>query len=301
MPRAHANGIEIEYESFGAPDAEAMLLITGLGTQMLRWSEPFCELLVAQGYRVIRFDNRDAGLSTHFTGAAAPGLNELASALARGERPHVPYTLHDMVGDTLGLMDALGIDSAHVIGSSMGGMIGQLLASEHPQRVLSLTAIMSSTGNPALPQSSPEALAMLTRRPPDPCADEEGYLAHSTALARTIGSPGYPFDETAHRERALADLRRAYNPSGFGRQIAAIAVAGDLRPRLKTIAAPTLVIHGAEDPLVPPVCGKDIAENIPGANLMIIEGMGHDSPVQLYETVADAIVRNARRTHRAEV
>ena len=295
MPRTKANGIEIEYESFGAPDAEAMLLISGLGSQMLRWAAPFCDMLVARGHRVVRFDNRDAGLSTHFTGATAPDLAALAGAMAEGLRPEIPYTLHDMAEDTIGLLDALEIERAHFVGRSMGGMIAQLLAGNYPHRTRSLTAIMSSTGNPGLPPPTPAAMAMLMRRPPNPFDDEEGFLAHSATLARTIGSTGYPFDEAAQRSLALAEVKRAYNPSGFGRQIAAIAAMGDLRPMLRKIALPTLVIHGAQDPLIPPACGKDIAQNVQDAALMIVEGMGHDVPAPLYETVADAIVRNARK------
>lgn len=294
MPRTEANGIEIEYESFGAHDAETILLISGMGDQMLRWTVPFCELLAARGYRVIRFDNRDVGLSTHFTDAPFPDMATLAGALTKGERPEVPYTLHDMARDALGLLDALQIERAHVVGRSMGGMIAQLLAADYPHRARSLAAIMSSTGNPGLPQARPEVMAMLMRRPPNPVDDEDGFLAHRAAFARTIGSRAYPFDETAQREHALAELKRAYSPSGFGRQLAALAVTGDLRPRLKTITLPTLVIHGADDPLVPPACGKDIADNIRNATLMIVEGMGHELPPQLYETVADAIAHNAR-------
>jgi pimeloyl-ACP methyl ester carboxylesterase len=300
LPKITANGIEIEYESFGAASAEAMLLISGLGTQMLRWDAPFCEMLAARGYRVIRFDNRDAGLSTQFAHAPIPDLAALTGAMARGEHPQVPYTLHDMADDTLGLMDALGIERAHLVGRSMGGMIAQLLASEYPQRTLSLTAIMSSTGSPALPPPTPAAMAMLMKRPPNPFQDEDGYLAHSAALARAIGSPGYPLDAAAQRKLAQSELKRAYHPAGFGRQIAAIAATGDLRPRLGSITCPTLVVHGAEDPLVPPSCGKDIAQNVRDAALMIVEGMGHEVPAPLYETVADAIVRNARRPRRRE-
>ncbi|MGL4287197.1 MAG: alpha/beta fold hydrolase [Phreatobacter sp.] len=298
MTKVRANDIAIEYDSFGPNDAETMLLISGLGVQMIRWAVPFCEALAARGYRVIRFDNRDAGLSTHLDGAPVPELMVVARAVARGARPNVPYSLHDMADDAAGLLDALDIERAHVIGRSMGGMIAQLMASEHPDRVLSLTSIMSSTGNPGLPPAASEAVAALTRRAPDPSGDEEGFLAHAIGLARVIASPGYPFDETAQRAQALAELRRASNPAGFGRQIAAIAATGDRRARLNTITVPTLVVHGAADKLVPAAAGRDTAENIPGAELKVIDGMGHDLPPELYETVISAIVANARRACR---
>jgi pimeloyl-ACP methyl ester carboxylesterase len=295
MPRADANGIAIEYDSFGSEDAEPILLITGLGVQMIRWTVPFCETLAAHGYRVIRFDNRDAGLSTHFNNSPVPELAAVARAVALGERPVVPYTLYDMADDTIGLLDALEIVRAHIVGRSMGGMIAQLVASEHPNRTLSLTSIMSSTGNPGLPPATPEAMAVLTQRRPHPLEDEEGFLAHSVALFRVIGSPGYPFDEAAQRSLALAEAKRAYDPAGFGRQIAAITATGDRRARLNTIAAPCLVVHGADDPLIPVAGGEDTAANIKGAELKVIEGMGHDLPPALHETLALAIVALAQR------
>jgi pimeloyl-ACP methyl ester carboxylesterase len=294
MSSISANGIQIEYESFGAPDAEAMLLISGMGVQLTRWPTGFCERLAARGYRVIRFDNRDAGLSTAFAGEGMPDVHGIAAAMARGESPAVPYTLHDMARDAIGLLDALNIERAHIAGRSMGGMIGQLVAASYPGRVRSLVPIMSSTGNPALPPPTPEALATLLRRPPDPFADEAAYLDHAVAVAKTIGSPGYPFDAGAWRALALADLRRAWNPTGAARHMAAIVASGDLRGRLASITAPALVIHGMADPVFRPECGRDIAATIRGATLLMIEGMGHDVPPELYDTVIDAMVRNAR-------
>ncbi|MDR3513249.1 MAG: alpha/beta hydrolase [Caulobacteraceae bacterium] len=295
MARAEANGISIEYDSLGDDDAETILLVAGLGMQMVRWSAEFRETIAAQGFRVVRFDNRDVGLSTHFDDAPVPELNAVAQALARGERPDVPYTLYDMADDAAGLLDVLEIERAHIVGASMGGMIAQLIASEHPHRTLSLTSIMSNTGNPGLPPATAEAMAVLTQRPPSPFEDEAGFLAHSARSARVIGSPGFPFDEAAQRAEALAAAQRAYNPAGFGRQIAAITATGDRRARLNTIAAPTLVVHGAADPLVPLAGGQDTAANIRGAELKVIEGMGHDLPPALYETLALAIAANARR------
>lgn len=289
MNIAQANGIDLAWDQFGRAGDPTILLITGLGVQMIRWADPFCEDLAARGYRVIRFDNRDAGFSTHFSHVAPPDFGALAAALMAGQRPKVPYTLPDMAQDAVGLLDALAIDRAHVVGLSMGGMIAQIMASEHPRRVLSLTSIMAGTGNPALPQAAPDVLAMMMRPAPDPVADEAGFLAHRLAFTHRIAGAGYPVDEAAHRALVLEEVRRAYDPSGAGRQIAAIALAGDRRARLATISVPTLVIHGADDPLIPPACGADTAAAIPDAAFMLIDGMGHYLPAALHRTVADAI------------
>lgn len=295
MTAVKANDIDLTYDSFGDEADEAVLLIAGLGTQMIRWTVPFCEALAARGYRVIRFDNRDAGCSTHFSQFAPPDFSALAAALMAGQRPDVPYTLDDMAADAVGLLDVLAIDKAHIVGRSLGGMIAQIIASEHRERVLSLTSIMSSTGNPSLPQTAPDIMAMMMRPAPDPAADEAGFVAHGLAFARRIASIGNPFDEEAHRLLILEESRRAYDPGGFGRQIAAIAVTGDRRLRLATITVPTLVIHGTDDPLIPPACGEDTAAAIPDADFMLIDGMGHDLPPALYRTVIDAIDRTARQ------
>lgn len=295
MPKIKANGIDIEYDSFGDAAAEAILLISGLGTQMIRWRETFCQLLAEQGYFVIRFDNRDTGLSTHFDGAPRPELAELAAALSRGETPEVPYTLLDMANDAMGLLDALMIKRAHVVGRSMGGMIAQLLASEHAERVLSLVSIMSSTGNRELPQASPRLMAAMSAPAPHPLQDEQGYLAHCVAFSQMIAGRGHPFDASAQRDQALAEVKRAHYPLGVLRQIAAIAVAGDLRTRLASITAPTLVIHGLDDPLVPPEAGRDTAAHIKGAALMLIDGMGHELPPAQDALMIKAIIKNARR------
>jgi pimeloyl-ACP methyl ester carboxylesterase len=295
MTSVCANGITLHYDSFGPIDGDAIVLIAGLGTPMIRWPVPLCEDLAARGFRVIRFDNRDAGLSTHFAQCAAPDFAAMAAALARGQRLDVPYTLHDMAADTIGLLDALSIARAHLVGRSMGGMIAQLVASDYAPRVRSLTAIMSSTGNPALPSAAPEVMAMLSRPAPDPFADEAGFLAHSLGFARAIAGPGVPFDEDAHRAQIRAETSRAYDPGGFGRQLAAIAATGDIRPRLAAITAPTLVVHGTDDRLVPPACGADIAASVAGAELMLIDGMGHDLPPALYRRVSDAIAALAAR------
>ena len=276
MPRAKANGIEIEYETFGPDNAPAVLLINGLGSQMTRWPVPFCEKLVARGFRAIRFDNRDVGLSTWFQS---------------GDR----YTLSDMAADAMGLLDHLKIDRAHVVGVSMGGMIAQTVAIEHPDRVLSLTSIMSATGAPGTLDSTPEAAAVLTTPAPDPVADEEAFVAHGMRNARVIGSPAYPWADAPLRERVLSDMRRAFNPKGVQRQRGAIGASGDRTEKLKALKVPTVVVHGEADPLVPKAGGEATAAAIPGAELRIIPGMGHDLPEALYDTFIDAIADAAAR------
>ncbi|MFC4275789.1 alpha/beta fold hydrolase [Achromobacter aloeverae] len=293
MGLVKANGIVLGYDDFGDAHAEPMLLISGLGAQRLRWAAPFWANLVARGFRVIRHDNRDAGDSRHLDQAPVPDFAELARAAAEGRKPDVPYTLHDMVDDAVGLLDALDIERAHVVGSSMGGMIAQLLAARYPRRVLSLATLMSSTGNPELPGAAPEVLALLTGPAPHPATDEAAYLAHRMAQARRLAGPAFPFDEDARRALLRDELRCAYDPAGTARQLAAIAATGDIRPWLARVRAPTLVVHGADDPLVPPACGEDSAASIPGATLMMIDGMGHDLPAPLYPVLADAIARNA--------
>ena len=297
MPHAQANGITIAYDSIGPTTGEPLLLISGLGVQMTRWAMPFCEALAARGFRVIRFDNRDAGLSTRLTASPVPDIGALSAAAARGEGFAVPYTLLDMAADAIGLLDALAIDRAHLVGRSMGGMIAQLMAGMHPHRTRSLVPIMSSTNNPTLPPADPAMMALLTRRAPDPLDDEAAYIDHGLALARLIGSPGYPFDEAAWRRQLLAELRRAHAPAGFNRQIAAIVATGSLRPHLPQVAVPTCVIHGAEDRLIPVTGGRDIAAMIPGADLLVIKGMGHDMPPALHDCIIGAIDRTARRHH----
>lgn len=290
MQFAKTNGIELAWDSFSDEAGEPMLLIAGLGTQMVRWTVPFCRQLAAEGFRVIRFDNRDAGRSTHFMASPAPDFAALAAALGSGRRPEVPYTLDDMATDTVGLMDWLGIERAHVVGRSMGGMIAQIMASEHPDRVRSLTSIMSSTGNPALPQAAPDVMAMMMPSAPDPELDPESVLSQRLAFARRIAGSGYPFDEAAHRALLLDEIHREIGAGGIARQIAAMAVSGDRRSRLATITAPTLVVHGTDDPLIPPACGRDTAVSIPGAIFLEIDGMGHDLPPDCYRTVIEAIV-----------
>jgi pimeloyl-ACP methyl ester carboxylesterase len=298
MPQAQANGVTIEYETIGADNGEPLLLVMGLGAQMTRWPDALVHGLVRHGFRVIRYDNRDVGLSTHFHDAPVPDAREVIKARAEGRKPDVPYTLDDMAADGVALLDALGVRQAHVVGASMGGMIAQLIAADYPERVLSLTSIMSTTGNPGLDPATPEALAVITTPAPHP-SDEAAFRAHSYKNAVTIGSPAYPPDEAYIHQRAVSDAERAYDPAGVGRQYAAVIANGDRRPKLAKIKAPTVVLHGADDPLVPVSGGRDTAACIPGAELRVIPGMGHDLPPQLFEKVVEAVTA-ARDRARAQ-
>ncbi|QNQ08472.1 alpha/beta fold hydrolase [Sphingomonas alpina] len=290
--KIQANGIELEYESHGPDGAPVVLLIMGLGAQLTLWPIQFVEDLVARGYRAIRFDNRDVGLSAKFDAAGIPNLMQIAATLFAGLKPSVPYTLDDMAADAKGLLDALGIERAHILGGSMGGMIAQIFAATYPERTLSLTSIMSTTGNPAVPQASAAAMAALTTRPTS--TDLDAILAHGINVARVIGSPAYPADAELLRQRIQRDFERSFHPAGFTRQMAAIYAGGDRRKLIATIAAPTMVIHGVDDPLVPVEGGRDTAAAIPGAKLREIPGMGHDIPVALIPTILDAFEEVAR-------
>ena len=292
MPKTTANGIEIHYEEQGDPAAPAMLLIMGFGAQLTLWPDELVEALAAQGFRVIRYDNRDVGLSQKFDGVKAPGLVKMTLLSKIGFTPKVPYTLADMADDGVGLLDALGIERAHIVGASMGGMIAQHVAARHPDRCLSLTTVFSTTGNPKLPPARPEAMKALITRPD---STEEGVLEHGMMLARTIGSPGYPAPEDRLRERTLASVRRSFYPEGPTRHLSAIVADGDRRAMLRDIAVPTLVLHGEDDPLVPCEGGRDTAASIPGAKLKTIPGWGHDLPLELVDELAGAIGEHARQ------
>ncbi|ASP31477.1 alpha/beta hydrolase [Qipengyuania flava] len=294
MPKTTANGIEIHYEEQGDPAAPAMLLIMGFGAQLTLWPDELVEALAAQGFRVIRYDNRDVGLSQKFDGVKAPGLVKMTLLSKIGFTPKVPYTLADMADDGVGLLDALGIERAHIVGASMGGMIAQHVAARHPDRCLSLTTVFSTTGNPKLPPARPEAMKALITRPD---STEEGVLVeHGMMLARTIGSPGYPAPEDRLRERTLASVRRSFYPEGPTRHLSAIVADGDRRAMLRDIAVPTLVLHGEDDPLVPCEGGRDTAASIPDARLKTIPGWGHDLPLELVDELAGAIGEHARQS-----
>ena len=287
---ARANGIDICYEIFGDAAAEPMLLIMGLGAQMVLWDDDFCLKLAARGFRVIRFDNRDIGKSSKLTGGKPLGAVELLKLRFLKIPVAAPYKLRDMAGDTIGLMDALGIKSAHLVGASMGGMIAQEIAISFPSRVRSLTSIMSTTGNPKLPPPSREATAVLMAPPP---ASKEEYLERFAQTWKVLRVGSFPQDEALDRGRAERMFERGLNPAGVGRQLRAILASGSRKERLGQVKAPALVIHGTVDPLVRPEGGKDTAASIPGAKLLMIEGMGHALPIPMWPQVIDAIAEHA--------
>jgi pimeloyl-ACP methyl ester carboxylesterase len=287
----HANlpsGVRIEYEVAGIESAPLIVLIMGLGMQLTAWPVPLVEGLVARGYRVLRFDNRDIGLSDRMPGSKPIDLRAAGVRAMLGFKVRAPYTLEDMAADTLGLMDTLGVDRAHVVGASMGGMIAQVLAAGWPARVASLTSIMSSSG--ALRFNfhvSPATRALLT--PPPRGADEEQLIDHMERVWTLIGSPGLQQPREVLRERLRANLRRAYDPAGVARQMLAIMASGDRRPLLRRITVPTLVMHGERDPLVPIAAGRDTAAHVPGAVFRAIPGMGHDLPESLVPRLVEEI------------
>ncbi|MGI3170396.1 alpha/beta fold hydrolase [Pseudooceanicola sp. C21-150M6] len=291
--------LRLAHEQFGLEGAPVILLISGLATQMIRWTDHFCAGLAARGYRVIRFDNRDAGLSPHLDGAPAPPLDALIEELRQGRIPKLPYALPDMAADVVALMEELGIAKAHVVGRSMGGMIAQIMACRYPDRILTLTSIMSGTGNPHLPGPAPEVMALMAGPRPDPATDPEDYMERSLAFARRIAGQGAPFDAVEQRGFIAEERRRAHDPAGGARQLAAMATAGDRRVALAALSLPALVIHGTDDPLILPVHGQDTAEVIPGAELLMIDGMGHDIPAAFATAIIDAIDRMTRRAMRS--
>ena len=287
---AKSNGIELCYEIFGKADAPPLFLIMGLGAQMIHWDDEFCAMLAARGFRVIRFDNRDIGQSTKLSGGKKLTAFELIKLRLLGSPVASVYKLSDMAADTIGLMDTLGIAKAHIVGASMGGMIAQEIAMRYPQRVLSLTSIMSSTGNPKLPQPTREATALLMAAPP---TTYEDYLARFAQTWKLLRVGSFPEDEAKDRSRAERTYARGLNPAGVGRQLRAILASGNRKPRLGAVTAPTLVIHGTVDPLVRPEAGRDTAASIPGAKLIEIAGMGHALPIPMWPQIVGAIADHA--------
>jgi pimeloyl-ACP methyl ester carboxylesterase len=288
MPLASTNGIELEYEVFGDSADPAMLLVMGLGMQLLAWDEDFCKMLAERGFYVIRFDNRDVGLSTKIEDAPVPDL----FAVMAGDGSSAGYTIEDMADDAAGLLDHLEIEAAHVVGVSMGGMIAQALAINHPDRVLTLTSIMSTTGDRAVGQPRESAIPALISPAP---ADRDAYIEYTLNLFKLIGSPAYPMDEDQFRALAAASYDRMHYPIGFMRQLAAIVASPERTQALGSARAPTLVIHGEDDPLIVVSGGEATAKAIPGAKLMKVAGMGHDLPRELWPEFVDAIVENTER------
>jgi len=287
---ARANGIEIVYDMFGDSDNPPVLLIIGLGQQMIAWDEEFCAQIAARGYWVIRFDNRDTGRSTKLDKAGIPNMAVVFEAMIKGKPVDSPYSLLDMADDAVGLLDTLGIESTHVVGESMGGMIAQRMVIHHTDRVRTLTSIMSSTGEPGLPPPTPAAMDILANRPP---TDREGYVEDYVERWRVLNGQKLPYDEEAFGELGARIFDRGLNPPGFARQLTAIIADGSRKQTLKSVTVPTLIIHGDADPLVPVECGIDTANSVPGSELLIIEGMGHTFPRQIWAKVIDAIVHHA--------
>jgi pimeloyl-ACP methyl ester carboxylesterase len=288
MPNVRANGIDIEYDEFGNPSDPALLLIMGFTAQMTAWDEEFCRQLAGRGFRVIRFDNRDCGLTTKIESGPQPDIGAAMS----GDPSSISYTLEDMADDAAGLLDTLGIPAAHIVGASMGGFIAQTFAIRHPGKTLSLCSIMSSTGDRNVGQPTPEAMGALMQPPPQ---SRDEALERGVAVSKVIGSPGFPFDEAKVRERSGRAYDRMFCPEGNARQLVAIMAQQDRTEALGALDVPALVIHGAADPLVQPSGGEATAKAIPGAELLMVEGMAHDLPEGAWPQVLDAIAANAAK------
>jgi len=292
MPRARANGIDIEYETFGDPTATPLLLIMGLGAQMLSWDEAFCKLLAGRGFHVIRYDNRDCGLSTWMDAAGVP---DIAAAVAG--RPDPAYTLDDMAADGAGLLGALGIGAAHIVGASMGGFIAQLVALNHTSRTISLTSIMSGPGGTDATPPKPEGAAVLLATP---AGNREDRIEQAMSFRRVLIGPADPFDEEFERARATRAVDRAYYPPGTARQLVAVLAAPSRVERLRSLHVPTLVVHGVDDVLIPVENGRTVAAAVPEARLLEFDGMGHDLPKRVWPPVIDAIADLAKHANPAQ-
>ena len=288
MPDVRSNGMTISYETLGDPSDPALLLVMGLGAQLVDWPDEFCEMLAARGFHVIRFDNRDVGLSTWLDELGAPDL----AAIFGGDGATVPYLLSDLAADTAGLLKELGVAKAHVVGASMGGMVVQQLVIDRPDLVASVCSIMSTTGDRTVGHPTPEAAAALMR---PPASDREAAIAAAVATSRVIGSPGFEVFEADLTRRASAKYDRAFHPEGTQRQYAAIIASPDRTQPLGAVTAPTLVVHGEADPLIDVSGGRATAAAVPGAELLVIPGMGHDLPRGVWSAIVDAIVANAAR------
>jgi pimeloyl-ACP methyl ester carboxylesterase len=289
-----ANGIALEVEDHGPANGEPLVLVMGLGMQLVAWHPDFVAMLVARGFRVIRFDNRDIGLSQRFDHLGVPNLALDSLRFAIGMKVGAPYTVATMADDTAGLLDALGLASAHICGASMGGMIAQQLAARHPKRVKSLTLIMTSSGSRRLPGPTLKVRSAMISRPKD-AQSVQSVIEHYVKLYKLIGSPGYPADVAYRHARLGQAVRRSYRPQGVARQMVAIAADGNRSPLLAALDVPTQIIHGQDDPLVPVAAGHDLARKIPGAQIDVISGMGHDLPVPLWPRFVAGITSAADR------
>jgi pimeloyl-ACP methyl ester carboxylesterase len=289
-----ANGIGIEVDDQGLPSGDPLLLIMGLGMQLIAWPQDLVQMLISRGFRVLRMDNRDAGLSQGFDHLGVPSLPWAGLKHLVGLPVKAPYTISDMAADALGVLDALGVQRAHIVGASMGGMIAQHIAATHPQRVKSLTLLMTSSGARQLPQADLRVQRALMSRPDG--SDPEAVVKHLQRLLGIIGSPAYPAETAVLVPRLRASVQRAWRPKGTARQLVAVVADGDRSPLLTQIAAPTLVIHGVADALVPVAAGHDLAAKITGAQSDWIDGMGHDLPAQLLPRFVEGIAANAARS-----
>jgi pimeloyl-ACP methyl ester carboxylesterase len=294
--RIQARGIELEVADEGPTDGPAVLLVMGLGMQLVAWPDELVRDLVARGFRVVRLDNRDAGLSGGFDALGAPNLVPAMLRYLLRLSVHAPYSIADMAGDCVGVLDALGITRAHVCGASMGGMIAQHLAASHAERVASATLVMTTSGARSLPQASPRVSSLMLRRPP-PDAEVAAVVAHVVALLHAIGSPRYRPDPQALHRRVEAAVRRAWRPHGTARQLLAVAADGDRTKLLHRITAPVHIVHGSHDPLVPVESAHDLHRKITGSTLDVIAGMGHDLPLPLMPRLAAGIAENALRAN----
>jgi len=291
MTEIAANGITLDYAEYGTPDGSPLVLIRGLGTQRTNWPQSFLDGLVARGFRVITFDNRDTGLSAKFDNFGGVDVGDVLGRAARGEAIEPPYTVDDMATDVTGLLDALGLATAHVVGISMGGMIVQRAAIRHAPRLRSVTSIMSSSGAPGLPNSTPEAQEALSRAPKS--QSREDVVQNTIEAGRVYESPGYPDTDEVLRARAELAYDRCYCPEGVARQMLAIVASRGGADELRDVRTPTLVIHGKDDPLIPVACGIDTAERIPDARLELIDGMGHDIAMGLVPRLVELIADHA--------
>ncbi|MEO6746140.1 MAG: alpha/beta hydrolase [Caldimonas sp.] len=288
---ASANGLNLCYDTFGDKTAPPLLLIMGLAAQMIAWDDEFCTMLAERGYHVVRFDNRDIGLSSRIESAGVPDAGAAFMAAMQGKPiASPPYLLSDMAADAVGLLDALGIETAHVVGASMGGAIVQTLAIHHPQRLRTVTSIMATTGEPSLPPPTADALAVLFKPTP---TEQGAYLESYAQTWKVLRAGSFPLDEARDSARAQQNFARGLNPAGVARQLVAIIASGSRKQALGAVRVPFLVIHGDIDPLVPLACGLDTAESVPGAKLLVIPGMGHVLPISKWPQIVDAIVAHA--------
>ena len=297
MPKAATNGVELEYELTGPEDGPPLLLVGGLGVQIISWTENFVAALADRGFRVITYDNRDIGLSTKHDDWGPADIKTAFKQARAKEKVEAPYTLEDMADDAAGLLDVLGIDKAHIVGSSNGGAIAQTLAIRHPDKIATMVSIMATSGRRGLPRPEGEVAKWLAR-PRNPSGTREGAMDEAVSTSHLIGSPGFPRDEQVLRDRAGCLYDRSFYPAGNSRHLLASIASGDGRAaRLSDISAPTLVIHGRDDPLVDLACAEDVQKTIPGAEMLVIDGMGHDYPDGAVPQIADAVLDNAKRAN----